>query len=402
MFMNAFLRRGLNPSSIKGGNRNPNRGFFGSNANLNLSKTNQWNNNSSIRVINTGRERRGEEGRQRFVEEKDPVNNNSNTALKQSNVALIALLAAAAGGGYYYYSTQSGEKVPAPGGPTTHKKEDKNPKPLNYDEVYAEIEKILEKTPNYDDGSYGPILVRLAWHASGTFDKASNNGGSNKATMRFKSESQHGGNAGLDVARDLLEPIHQKHPQISYGDLWTLAGVCAIQQMGGPTIPWRPGRVDGYEGDVTPDGRLPDGSKDAKHVREIFYRMGFDDKEIVALSGAHALGRCHTNRSGFDGPWTPSPTMVTNDYYKQLLEKTWVERKWKGPRQFEDKETKELMMLPTDIALITDPKFKPYVQQFAKDEEAWRKEFSKVISKLFELGVPYKEGTKYRTFKTIE
>lgn len=54
--------------------------------------------------------------------------------------------------------------------------------------------------------------------------------------------------------------------------------------------------------------------------------MGFDDREIVALSGAHALGRCHTDRSGFTGPWTFSPTMVTNDYFKLLLDEKW---QWK-------------------------------------------------------------------------
>lgn len=56
----------------------------------------------------------------------------------------------------------------------------------------------------------------------------------------------------------------------------------------------------------TPDGRLPDGDKGADHIRKIFYRMGFNDNEIVALSGAHALGRCHTDRSGFEGPWQVS------------------------------------------------------------------------------------------------
>lgn len=56
------------------------------------------------------------------------------------------------------------------------------------------------------------------------------------------------------------------------------------------------------------------------HIRDIFYRMGWSDQEIVALSGAHALGRCHPDRSGFKGPWTPSPTLMTNDYFKRLLD----------------------------------------------------------------------------------
>lgn len=80
------------------------------------------------------------------------------------------------------------------------------------------------------------------------------------------------------------------------------------------SIPWRPGRQDALAENCTPDGRLPDGDKGPDHIRNIFYRMGFNDQEIVALSGAHALGRCHPDRSGFEGPWTFSPTSFTNAY----------------------------------------------------------------------------------------
>jgi hypothetical protein len=59
-------------------------------------------------------------------------------------------------------------------------------------------------------GDVGPMLVRLAWHCAGSYDKASGTGGSNGATMRFKPESDHGGNAGLGHARALLEPIKAK------------------------------------------------------------------------------------------------------------------------------------------------------------------------------------------------
>ena len=62
--------------------------------------------------------------------------------------------------------------------------------------------------------------------------------------MRFAPESGHGANAGLDVAREKLEPIKAKHPWITYSDLWILAAICAIQEMGGPKIPFRPGRKD--------------------------------------------------------------------------------------------------------------------------------------------------------------
>lgn len=92
---------------------------------------------------------------------------------------------------------------------------------------------------------------------------------SNYATMRFEPESQHGANAGLHVARGLMEEIKQEFPWISYGDLWTLGGVAAIQEMGGPKIPWRPGRVDGVATQATPDGRLPDASQDQDHLRNV-------------------------------------------------------------------------------------------------------------------------------------
>jgi cytochrome c peroxidase len=102
--------------------------------------------------------------------------------------------------------------------------------PVDYQKVYNEIASILENN-SYDDGSYGPVLVRLAWHACGTYDIKTKTGGSNGATMRFAPESAHGANAGLSLARDLLEKIKQKYPGISYSDLWSLAGVVAIQEM---------------------------------------------------------------------------------------------------------------------------------------------------------------------------
>ncbi len=164
--------------------------------------------------------------------------------------------------------------------------------------------------------------------------------------------------------------------------------------MQGPIIPYRPGRADRDVSFCTPDGRLPDATQGHKHLRDIFGRMGFNDQEIVALSGAHALGRCHTDRSGFSGPWTFSPTILTNDYYKLLLDEKWQWKKWDGPAQYEDKTTKSLMMLPTDYVLIQDRAFKKWVQTYAKDNDQFFKDFSAVVTTLFELGVPFAEGTE--------
>ncbi|KAJ1500475.1 hypothetical protein HMI55_003872 [Coelomomyces lativittatus] len=114
------------------------------------------------------------------------------------------------------------------------------PSSSSYDEVKKSIQNLLHH-PTWDDGSLGPLLVRLAWHASGTYDRVTGTGGSDGATMRFAPESSDSANAGLEHARKFLEPIKQKYPWISYADLWTLAGAVAIEAMGGPKIPWSAG-----------------------------------------------------------------------------------------------------------------------------------------------------------------
>ncbi|KAJ1892697.1 heme peroxidase [Kickxella alabastrina] len=274
-------------------------------------------------------------------------------------------------------------------------------KKVDYNAVYKDIADLLEDE-NYDDGSYGPILVRLAWHSSGTFDKKTKTGGSEGATIRFHPESNHGANAGLDVARARLEPLKKKYPHISYGDLYTLAGVVAVQELGGPTVRWRPGRVEKKEDECTPDGRLPDAAQGADHMRDIFYRMGFNDQEIAALVGAHALGRCHTSRSGFEGPWNASPTSFTNFFYTELLNNHWVPKKWDGPHQYVDKESGQFMMLPADMSFKSDAQFRKYVEIYARDQDVFFADFAKAFTKLLEVGVKFPEDAPVYEFKTLE
>lgn len=88
-------------------------------------------------------------------------------------------------------------------------------KPLSKEEIAATAAAINDLLDNAEDDGLGPTLVRLAWHASGTYDKSSNSGGSDGATMRFSPESDYGANAGLNVARDALEPIKKLFPRIS-------------------------------------------------------------------------------------------------------------------------------------------------------------------------------------------
>jgi hypothetical protein len=234
-----------------------------------------------------------------------------------------------------------------------------------------------------------PITIRLAWHASGTFDEKDGSGGSNGSTMRFEPESTDDANAGLSIVRDMLLPVKAKHPEISYADLWTLAGCSAVEFLGGPKVPHEFGRTDKPSGTYCPpNGRLPDAAQGAQHLRDVFYRMGFNDQEIVALSGAHTLGRCHRTRSGFDGPWTRNPLKFDNQYFRHLVGFNWVPKKWDGPLQYEDEPTGELMMLPTDIALKEDPQFLKYVQAYAKDEALFFEDFSDAFAKLIALGAP--------------
>jgi len=166
--------------------------------------------------------------------------------------------------------------------------------------------------------------------------------------MRFEPESSAGANAGLDVARNALEQVKSKFPDLSYADLYTYAGVVAVEECGGPKIPFKTGRIDMDSGVTSPqDIGLPDADKGSRvatiqHVRDVFYRMGFNDQEIVALLGCHAIGRCHTDRSGYWGPWTQAETTFSNEYFRLLLEERWSPKTthsgkpWTGPDQYED------------------------------------------------------------------
>lgn len=215
-----------------------------------------------------------------------------------------------------------------------------------------------------------PIMVRLAWHDSGTYNKADNTGGAN-ASIRFAPEKTHGANNGLDIARNMLEPIKKQFPDISYADLYQLASVAAIEYSGGPKIPFRLGRRDALESECTPDGRLPDANKKMDHLRDIFYRMGFNDAEVTTLSGAHTLGRAHEDRSGFDGPWTKVPIKFDNSYFVEILK---------------DKPDNDLLRLTSDMALLDVAETKALCQKYATDQDCFFEDYKKAHQKLSELG----------------
>mmetsp|Transcript_25770 Transcript_25770/g.41245 ORF Transcript_25770/g.41245 Transcript_25770/m.41245 type:complete len:406 (+) Transcript_25770:91-1308(+) len=232
-----------------------------------------------------------------------------------------------------------------------------------------------------------PIAMRVAWHASGTFDARDGSGGSDGGTMRFEPEASDPANAGLGIVRDMLHEVHVKYPDVSQADLWTLAGALSVEFAGGPHIPHAFGRRDDADGSKCPaHGRLPDAAQGATHLRDVFHRMGLSDRDIVALSGAHTLGRCHFTRSGYDGKWTRSPLRFDNEYFRNLMTLTWKPREWDGKLQYTDVETGELMMLPSDMAIKTDQGFREIAELYAKDQAAFFRDFSDAYSKLLSAG----------------
>ncbi|KAM3376094.1 L-ascorbate peroxidase 1, cytosolic isoform X1 [Capsicum galapagoense] len=243
----------------------------------------------------------------------------------------------------------------------------------SYPTVSAEYLKAVDKCKRklralIAEKNCAPIMLRLAWHSAGTYDVCSKTGGP-FGTMRFRAELAHGANNGIDIAIRLLEPIREQFPTLSYADFHQLAGVVAVEVTGGPDVPFHPGREDKPEPPV--EGRLPDATKGSNHLRDVFVKqMGLSDKDIVALSGAHTLGRCHKERSGFEGAWTTNPLIFDNSYFKELL----------------SGEKEGLLQLPSDKALLSDPAFRPLVEKYAADEDAFFADYAEAHLKLSELG----------------
>jgi catalase-peroxidase len=183
-----------------------------------------------------------------------------------------------------------------------------------------------------DYGHYGPLFIRMTWHAAGTYRIADGRGGGGTGAQRFAPLNSWPDNANLDKARRLVWPVKQKYGRkISWADLLVFAGNCAMESMGFKTFGFGFGREDiwdpeeifwgsedtwlgdeRYSGDrelagplgavqmgliyVNPEG--PNGNPDplaaARDIRETFARMAMNDEETVALiAGGHTFGKTH-------------------------------------------------------------------------------------------------------------
>lgn len=259
---------------------------------------------------------------------------------------------------------------------------------VDWDVVKRDIIDSFYTQPTYDDGTLAPIMLRLAWHSSGTFDpNVRPYGGCNGATMRFEPESDYDDNKGLEIAKNALEVVKQKHPDASYSDLWIFAGYVAVEEMKGPVIEFRPGRVDAASGDsCPPEERLPVWDEPAVELRAKFERMGLNDRDIVALSGAHSVGHTHEDHSGFPyHQWDNTPTVFDNTYFDFLLANWWV---------FDDDDktrpyyrNRSWLMLLSDFLLREDTEFRKIVEEYSTDELRWHMDFAIAFKKVTENGV---------------
>ncbi len=183
-----------------------------------------------------------------------------------------------------------------------------------------------------DYGHYGPLFIRMSWHAAGTYRIADGRGGGGSGMQRFAPLNSWPDNANLDKARRLLWPIKQKYGRrLSWADLLIYAGNVAMESMGFKTFGFGFGRPDVWEPDeifwgpedtwlgderhggegeiqgpfgadhmgliyVNPEGPGgdPDPVRAAKHIRQAFGRMAMNDEETVALIvGGHTFGKVH-------------------------------------------------------------------------------------------------------------
>ena len=208
-------------------------------------------------------------------------------------------------------------------------------KNLDVDALKKDVEEVMTTSQDWwpaDYGHYGPLFIRMTWHAAGTYRISDGRGGGGSGHQRFAPLNSWPDNGNLDKARRLLWPVKQKYGRnLSWADLIIFAGNCALESMGFKSFGFAFGRPDVWEADDTDwgseetwlgderhsgDGELegplgadhmgliyvnpegPNGNPDplaaAKYIRQTFKRMAMNDEETVALiAGGHTFGKAH-------------------------------------------------------------------------------------------------------------
>ncbi len=254
-------------------------------------------------------------------------------------------------------------------------------KSLDVDALKQDIEEVMTTSQDWwpaDYGHYGPLFIRMTWHAAGTYRISDGRGGGGSGHQRFAPLNSWPDNANLDKARRLLWPVKQKYGRsLSWADLIIFAGDCALESMGFKSFGFAFGRPDVWEADETDwgaegewladerhdaDGELqgplgadhmgliyvnpegpnanPDPLAAARYIRQTFKRMAMNDEETVALiAGGHTFGKAHgAHTDDLVGPepegasvdeqgfgWTNGAgTGMGNDTVTSALEGAWT------------------------------------------------------------------------------
>ena len=316
--------------------------------------------------------------------------------------------------------------------------------------VTAAASKIrLLATENNGNGSWGDrgdlmgLLVRLAFHDAATYN----------VTIESESESESklnrslGGvdgcvdldsleNRGLKEAIDLLEPIRRETTfleggggasmststsMLSRADIWALAANVMIETAKGPSLEFKVGRIDAEAGSCAGQGSTHVSAESTSSVETstaFVDRMGFTHREVVALIGAHVLGKASRANSGYEGKWVKENDVFSNTYFIDLVHKPWTMDPVYDPtfgkrttwRLFDDDAglTEDEIMLQTDVDLAFETagkqcfrvggefrassscpnathSFSSHVRDFALDKDAWHAEFAVAWAKLTSL-----------------
>ena len=271
---------------------------------------------------------------------------------------------------------------------------------LDLPAIKSDLKLLMASPPTDVDSSLAPFFVMLAWHSAASYSALTQQGGTDGANIRFPPESLWPQNRHTAPALRMLQQLTMRH-NTSLADVITLAGVVAVEQVLGPTITWRPGRTDSTASPLPPTlvPRIPSPRSSSNALHDAFTRLSLTPREMVALTAAHSLGRCHRTRSGYDGQWTHHPQRFTADFYRLMRNERWRPRRWDGPLQYEnvhiDADGREisggLMMLPSDLALLERNDTRVWVERYADDEGLLFDDFAAAYSKLLELGVKFRQ-----------
>ncbi|KAJ3064984.1 hypothetical protein HDU99_004306, partial [Rhizoclosmatium hyalinum] len=215
---------------------------------------------------------------------------------------------------------------------------------------------------------FGPVFLRLAWHDASTGNVVDGTGGPH-ATMNLQ-DPEDPENKGLQRAIDALEPLYEVYQKkISRADLWSFAGAVAVRVMGGPVIPWRPGRndiTDIKQARLGPGNRIPGATDSWETQVAKFKKLGLNSTDLGALIyGGHGVGRCHRQYSGYHGPWTGQENTFSNFHGTLLRRGTSKNVSLPEINSWQLNDTNPVngglvMLLPSDLAMargITDFEF---------------------------------------------